>query len=116
MIWFSDHLFTQLNPYLGCPVFKPSLCCLSGLYHYFRKEYTEAIDLFQKSLNLNSFQLETLLRLGYSAIQTEAWDIAATTYWKYCSYESDVRNKIVKQLLSIITKCCMLLLAFIRTS
>ena len=61
-----------------------------GLYHYFRKEYTEAVENFQKSLALNSFQLETLLRLGYSAIQLEAWEIAATTYWKYCTYESEV--------------------------
>ena len=61
-----------------------------GLYHYFRKEYPEAIEYFKKSLEMNSFQLETLLRLGYSAIQIEAWEIAASTYWKYCSYESEV--------------------------
>jgi tetratricopeptide (TPR) repeat protein len=60
------------------------------MYHYFRKEYSEAVELFKKSLELNSFQLETLLRLGYSAIQIEAWDVAASTYWKYCSYETEV--------------------------
>ncbi len=65
-------------------------CMLSGLYYYFRKEYTEAVENFQKSLDLNSFQLETLLRLGYSAIQLEAWEVAATTYWKYCTYETEV--------------------------
>lgn len=63
-----------------------------GLHHYFRKEYAEAVDYFQKSLQLNSFQLETLLRLGYSAIQIEAWEVAASTYWKYCSYESEVSS------------------------
>jgi hypothetical protein len=62
------------------------------LHHYFRKEYAEAVDYFRKSLEMNSFQLETLLRLGYSAIQIEAWDVAASTYWKYCSYETEVRT------------------------
>jgi len=36
----------------------------TGMSYYFKKEYAEAVENFQKSLNLNSFQLDVLLRMG----------------------------------------------------
>ena len=61
-----------------------------GSYYYQKKEYEKAVEYFGKSLALNSFQLKTLLRHGYAAMQIKAWDVAAQSYRNYCIYESDV--------------------------
>ena len=60
-----------------------------GMRQYSLKNYREAVDLLTKSVGLNGFQTDILLRLGYAALQIEDWNTAATTYRKYCNYESD---------------------------
>ena len=60
-----------------------------GLHHYFRKDYETGIDYFQKSLQCSRFQLDVLLRLGFSALEIEKYDVAAQAYRDYCSLESD---------------------------
>ena len=60
-----------------------------GVYYYFRQDYAKASEHFEKSISLNGFQLEVLLRLGYAATQVEDWELAAKTYRSYCSYEFD---------------------------
>ena len=62
-----------------------------GVFYYYRKNYAEAAENFENSVKLNPYQPNTLLRLGYSAMQLENWTLAAQTYRKFCSYESDVR-------------------------
>lgn len=61
-----------------------------GTYHFQRKDYEKAVENYAKSISLNSFQPNILLRLGYSAMQVKAWDVAAQSYRNYCVYESDV--------------------------
>ena len=63
-----------------------------GNYHFHRKSYDLAVDLLGKSLALNSFQLQILLRHGYAAMQLKMWDVAAQSYRNYCNYESDVSS------------------------
>lgn len=61
-----------------------------GVYYYFRQEYEQAVENLRRSVELNGYQLNTLLRLGYAATKIEDWELSAQTYRKYCSYESDV--------------------------
>ena len=60
-----------------------------GLHAYFNKDYTEAMEWFRKSLTCSRFQLDVLLRLGYAAMEIEAWAEGAQAYRDYCSLESD---------------------------
>ena len=60
-----------------------------GLEHYFKKEYTQSIPLFEKSLELSSFQPLLILRLAFSSMEIENWDMAAKSYRNYCSFEMD---------------------------
>jgi len=60
-----------------------------GLHAYFNKNYTEAMEWFRKSLTCSRFQLDVLLRLGYAAMEIEAWADGAQAYRDYCSLESD---------------------------
>ena len=60
-----------------------------GYYYYFRKEYKTCIDFMTKSVALNGFQKQLLLRLGYAATMDENWEIAASAYRKYCVLETD---------------------------
>ncbi len=63
-----------------------------GFHYYYRKDYVTAVEHMKKSLELCSFQLQLLLRLGYAALEVEDWETAAMAYRKYCVYESDVRT------------------------
>ncbi|KAG7307419.1 hypothetical protein JYU34_007608 [Plutella xylostella] len=54
-----------------------------GNYLFDRKQYTECIPHFQKSLEINSIQERVWLRLGYAALETEQWEISATAYRRY---------------------------------
>ena len=63
-----------------------------GDYYYERKDYENTVTYLGKALELNTFQLKTMLRHGYSAIQLEKWDIAAQSYRNYCVHCSDVSN------------------------
>merc|ERR1719450_932986 len=60
-----------------------------GLQHYFKKEYKQSIPLFEKSLELSSFQPLLILRLAFSSMEIENWDLAAKSYRNYCSFEMD---------------------------
>ena len=60
-----------------------------GLHHYSRKEFKECVPLFQKSLDRSSFQPVTLLRLAFSAMELEMWELGAKSYRSYCSLEMD---------------------------
>merc|ERR1719369_602274 len=60
-----------------------------AMHHYSRKEYKECIPLFQKSLENSSFQPLTLLRLAFSAMQLDMWELGAKCYRNYCSFEMD---------------------------
>jgi hypothetical protein len=61
-----------------------------GYFHYYRKDYKTAVEHMKKSIDISSFQLQVMLRLGYAAMEIEDWDTAAMAYRKYCVYESDV--------------------------
>ena len=61
-----------------------------GGYYYERKDYEKTVEYLGKSLQLNSFQLKTMLRHGYSAMQLEKWNEAAQSYRTYCVHCSDV--------------------------
>ena len=65
-----------------------------GLYFYYRQNYEKTVEYLQKSLDLNSFQMHSLLRLGYAAMQIENWAVGADAYRKYCAYESDVSTTV----------------------
>ena len=65
-----------------------------GDYYYERKDYENTVIYLGKALELNTFQLKTMLRHGYSAIQLEKWDIAAQSYRNYCVHCSDVSKYI----------------------
>ena len=60
-----------------------------GLHHYFQKQYQECIPLFEKSLELSSCQPQLILRLAFSAMEINNWELAARSYRNYCSYEMD---------------------------
>jgi len=60
-----------------------------GMYYYNRKEFRECVPLFQKSLERSSCQPIILLRLAYSAMELEMWELAAQSYRSYCSFEMD---------------------------
>ena len=60
-----------------------------GLHYYFQKDYKVGISWFEKSLELSSCQPLLILRLAFSAMETENWELAAKSYRNYCSYEMD---------------------------
>ena len=60
-----------------------------GLRIYFDKDYEGCIPWFEKSLNLSSFQPLLILRLAFSAMEIENWELAARSYRNYCSFEMD---------------------------
>ena len=47
------------------------------------------MEWFRKSLACSRFQLDVMLRMGYSAMELEAWAEGAQAYRDYCSLESD---------------------------
>ena len=60
-----------------------------GMNAYYRKDYREAVQLLDKSLDINRFQPDILLRLGYASLEIEDWSVAARTYRLYCNFEPD---------------------------
>ncbi|KAI5716323.1 hypothetical protein M8J76_004611 [Diaphorina citri] len=63
--------------------------CL-GMYYYKRQEYTQAIPYLQRSLTINSIQIDLWSRLGYAALQCEEFkDVACSAYNRYVSLEPD---------------------------
>lgn len=59
-------------------------------YYYYKKKYSECIPHFQKSLAINSLQESIWIRLAFSAMEVEDWEIAAGAYRRYCSLNSEV--------------------------
>ena len=58
-----------------------------GNYYYSKKEFEEAIPHLQRSLEINSLQEITWLRLGYATLTLEKWDLAASAYLRYTQLE-----------------------------
>lgn len=58
-----------------------------GNYFYFKKEYEKAIPHFQKSLEINSLQENIWLRLGYSALIIDKYELASSAYIRYTQLE-----------------------------
>merc|ERR1719225_354484 len=46
-----------------------------GLHHYFDKDYERCIPLFEKSLDLSSFQPLLVLRLAFSSMEIKNWKV-----------------------------------------
>ncbi|XP_017780887.1 PREDICTED: tetratricopeptide repeat protein 27 [Nicrophorus vespilloides] len=60
-----------------------------GLYYFIRKKYAECIPHFEKSVSINPLQAIVWLRLGFAALETQNWQIAATAYRRYTTLEPD---------------------------
>uniref|UniRef100_A0A8D9DSA8 Tetratricopeptide repeat protein 27 n=1 Tax=Cacopsylla melanoneura TaxID=428564 RepID=A0A8D9DSA8_9HEMI len=61
-----------------------------GMFHYKKKEYPESIPYFQRSLEINSIQIDLWNRLGYAALQCgDRMDVACSAYNRYVSLEPD---------------------------
>uniref|UniRef100_A0A8D8VKE9 Tetratricopeptide repeat protein 27 n=1 Tax=Cacopsylla melanoneura TaxID=428564 RepID=A0A8D8VKE9_9HEMI len=61
-----------------------------GMFHYKKKEYPESIPYFQRSLEINSIQIDLWNRLGYAALQCgDKMDVACSAYNRYVSLEPD---------------------------
>lgn len=58
-------------------------------YFFVRKQYQECIPHFEKSVSINPLQAIVWLRLGFAALETENWQIAATAYRRYTTLEPD---------------------------
>lgn len=60
-----------------------------GQFFFNRKEYEECIPHFEKSVSINPLQAIVWLRLGFAALETENWQVAATAYRRYTTLEPD---------------------------
>ncbi|XP_076631465.1 tetratricopeptide repeat protein 27-like [Colletes latitarsis] len=58
-----------------------------GLFYFAKKNYEEAIPHLKLSVELNNIQENVWMRLGFAALQTENWKLAATAYRRYCALE-----------------------------
>lgn len=58
-----------------------------GFFYFAKKDYAEAIPHLQLSVELNNIQEDVWLRLGFAALQTENWKLAAMAYRRYCALE-----------------------------
>ncbi|KAL2723825.1 tetratricopeptide repeat protein 27 [Vespula maculifrons] len=58
-----------------------------GFFYFAKKDYAEAIPHLQLSVELNNIQEDVWLKLGFAALQTENWKLAAMAYRRYCALE-----------------------------
>ncbi|XP_035742700.1 tetratricopeptide repeat protein 27-like isoform X1 [Vespa mandarinia] len=58
-----------------------------GFFYFLKKNYVEAIPHLRLSVELNNIQEDVWLRLGFAALQTEDWKLAAMAYRRYCALE-----------------------------
>ncbi|XP_014296423.1 tetratricopeptide repeat protein 27 [Microplitis demolitor] len=58
-----------------------------GFYYFERKRYSEAIPHLELSVKLNNIQENVWIRLGFAALQSEKWELAAHAYRRYCELE-----------------------------
>ncbi|XP_013117334.2 tetratricopeptide repeat protein 27 [Stomoxys calcitrans] len=75
-----------------------------GNYYFFHKQYEEAIEHLQKSVEINSLQEKIWLRLGYAAIMLEKWELAVHAYITYTHLEPlgfESWNNLAKALIKL---------------
>lgn len=60
-----------------------------GQYYFSRTQYAECIPHFEKSVSINPLQANVWLRLGFAALETGKWQIAATAYRRYTTLEPE---------------------------
>lgn len=60
-----------------------------GNHLFARKMFQESIPHLEKSLEINSLQEVTWLRLGYAALEMENWALAAKAYNRYTQLEQN---------------------------
>lgn len=75
-----------------------------GHYFFNRKQYAEAIEHYEKSVEINSLQLNVWSRLGFAAITLEKWTLAVKAYITYTHIEPngfESWNNLAKALLAL---------------
>ncbi|XP_017059079.1 tetratricopeptide repeat protein 27 [Drosophila ficusphila] len=75
-----------------------------GNYFYRSADYTQAMDHFEISLEINNLQEAILLRCGYCAIQLERWEAAVKYYLAYTHLEPngfESWNNLAKALIKL---------------
>ncbi|KAM7354742.1 tetratricopeptide repeat protein 27 [Cochliomyia hominivorax] len=75
-----------------------------GNYLFAHKRYEEAIPHYEKSVEINSLQEKIWLRLGYSAIMLEKWELAVHAYITYTHLEPlgfESWNNLAKALIKL---------------
>lgn len=75
-----------------------------GNYYFGRKEYEAAISHLEKSVKINPLQEKIWLRLGYSAITLERWELAVHAYITYTHLEPlgfESWNNLAKALIKL---------------
>lgn len=80
-----------------------------GQHYYMKKEYQQCIPHFEKSVSINPLQSIVWLRLGFAALETENWQVAATAYRRYTTLEPDVFeawNNLAQAYLKLGNKRC----------
>lgn len=55
-------------------------------------QYAEAVSHLKLSVELNNIQELVWFRLGFAALQTEDWKLAAMAYRRYCALEQSVHK------------------------
>ncbi|KAF7993408.1 hypothetical protein HCN44_007911 [Aphidius gifuensis] len=58
-----------------------------GFYYFSKQNYPEAIPHLKLSADLNNIQENVWIRLGFASLQVENWNLAATSYRRYCALE-----------------------------
>ncbi|XP_017072187.1 tetratricopeptide repeat protein 27 [Drosophila eugracilis] len=75
-----------------------------GNYFYRTADYTQAMEHFEISLEINNLQEAILLRCGYCAIQLERWEAAVKHYLAYTHLEPngfESWNNLAKALIKL---------------
>jgi len=60
-----------------------------GYFYYYKNDFENAIPHFEKAVELNPLENPVWLRLGYSALQIENWDLCVKAYKHSCILDSD---------------------------
>lgn len=60
-----------------------------GLHHFNEKAYDKCIPHLEKSVSINPLQATVWSRLGFAALETKNWQVAATAYRRYTTLEPD---------------------------
>ncbi|XP_063530950.1 tetratricopeptide repeat protein 27 [Cydia strobilella] len=60
-----------------------------GNFLFSHKQYEECIPHFEKSVEINSIQESVWLRLGFAALEMDAWEVSARAYRRYTQLQPD---------------------------